>query len=237
MNQCNIMLAGELKDKYHKTPNSITTDWRISDGAHRLYNLLLDLKFKQKYVTYEFLASIIKKPDGKDVSVRTVQRYSKELQAKGWLKVQTKKIHVEGKAQTVAKYVVNLQNASAPMSYNEQQQKLAEEQMWASMEGLQTCLDDNFDGLEQELQAQGIEVPAAKVYADKYLVERIAAANSVYGSVVGRLQYWADMFVEKTGRQLNEEELARMAKKLAADSTTDFNKTIELELSLASVRR
>ena len=237
MNQCNIMLNGELKDKYHKTPNSITTDWRISDGAHRLYNLLLDLKFKQKYVTYEFLASIIKKPDGKDVSVRTVQRYSKELQAKGWLKVQTKKIHVEGKAQTVASYVVNLQNASAPMSYNEQQQKLAEEQMLASMDGLQTCLDDNFDGLEQELQAQGIEIPAAKVYADKYLVERIAAANSVYGSVVGRLQYWADMFVEKTGRQLNEEELARMAKKLAADSTTDFNKTIELELSLASVRR
>lgn len=237
MNQCNIVLDGELKDKYHKTPNSITTDWRISDGAHRLYNLLLDLKFKQKYVTYEFLASIIKKPDGKDVSVRTVQRYSKELQAKGWLKVQTQKIHVEGKAQTVARYVVNLQNASAPMSYNEQQQKLAEEQMWASMDGLQTCLDDNFDGLEQELQAQGIEVPAAKVYADKYLVERIAAANSVYGSVVGRLQYWADMFVEKTGRQLNEGELARMAKKLAADSTTDFNKTIELELSLASVRR
>lgn len=237
MNQCNIMLKGELKDKYHKTPNSITTDWRISDGAHRLYNLLLDLKFKQKYVTYEFLASIIKKPDGKDVSVRTVQRYSKELQAKGWLKVQTQKINVEGKAQTVARYVVNLQNASAPMSYNEQQQKLAEEQMLASMDGLQTCLDDNFDGLEQELQAQGIEIPAAKVYADKYLVERIAAANSVYGSVVGRLQYWADMFVEKTGRQIKEDELARMAKKLAADSTTDFNKTIELELSLASVRR
>ena len=44
------------------------------------------------------------------------------------------------------------------------------------------------------------------------------------------------MFVEKTGRQLNEDELARMAKKLAADSTTDFNKTIELEL-LASGRR
>lgn len=237
MNQCNIVLDGELKDKYHKTPNSITTDWRISDGAHRLYNLLLDLKFKQKYVTYEFLASIIKKPDGKDVSVRTVQRYSKELQAKGWLKVQTQKIPVEGKVQTVARYVVNLQNASAPMSYNEQQQKLAEEQMLASMDGLQTCLDDNFDGLEQELQAQGIEVPAAKVYADKYLVERIAAANSVYGSVVGRLQYWADMFVEKTGRQLDEDELARMAKKLAADSTTDFNKTIELELNLASVRR
>ena len=236
MSQCNIVLAGELKDKFHKTPNSITTDWRISDGAHRLYNLLLDLKFKQKYVTYEFLASIIKKPDGKDVSVRTVQRYSKELQETGWLEVQTQKIHVEGKAQTVAGYVVNLQNASAPESYNEQQRRLAEEKMWAGMDGLQTCLDDDFDGLEQELQAQGIEVPAAKVYADKYLVERIAAANSVYGSVVGRLQYWADMFVEKTGRQLNEAELARMAKKLAADRTTDFNKTIELEL-LASGRR
>ena len=101
---------------------------------------------------------------------------------------------------------------------------------------LNVRLDDEFDGLEQELQAQGIEAPAAKVCADKYLVERIAAANSVYGSVVGRLQYWADMFVEKTGRQLNEDELARMAKKLAADSTTDFNKTIELEL-LASGRR
>ena len=236
MSQCNIVLAGELKDKFHKTPNSITTDWRISDGAHRLYNLLLDLKFKQKYVTYEFLASIIKKPDGKDVSVRTVQRYSKELQETGWLKVQTQKAHINGKAKTVARYAVHVENASAPMSYNEQQQKLAEEQMWASMDGLQTCLDDDFDGLEQELQAQGIEVPAAKVYADKYLVERIAAANSVYGSVVGRLQYWADMFVEKTGRQLKEDELARMAKKLAADSTTDFNKTIELEL-LANGRR
>ena len=236
MSQCNIEIVGKLKNKYHKTPNSITTDWRISDGAHRLYNLLLDLKFKQKYVTYEFLASIIKKPDGKDVSVRTVQRYSKELQETGWLEVQTQKAHINGKAKTVARYAVHVENASAPMSYNEQQQKLAEEQMWASMDGLQTCLDDDFDGLEQELQAQGIEVPAAKVYADKYLVERIAAANSVYGSVVGRLQYWADMFVEKTGRQLNEDELARMAKKLAADSTTDFNKTIELEL-LASGRR
>lgn len=235
MNQCNIVLAGELKDKYHKTPNSITTDWRISDGAHRLYNLLLDLKFKQKYVTYEFLASIIKKPDGKDVSVRTVQRYSKELQAKGWLDVQTQKIHVEGKAQTVARYVVNLQNASAPMSYNEQQQKLAEEQMWASMDGLQTCLDDDFDGLEQELQAQGIEAPADYVSTSK--IERIAAANCAYGIAAERLQYWANMFAEKTGRQLMDDELTHMAKQLVADSSADFSKAIELELSLASVRR
>ena len=114
MNQCNIVLDGELKDKYHKTPNSITTDWRISDGAHRLYNLLLDLKFKQKYVTYEFLASIIKKPDGKDVSVRTVQRYSKELQAKGWLEVQTHKAHINGKAQTVARYAVHVESTKSP---------------------------------------------------------------------------------------------------------------------------
>ena len=236
MSQCNIEIVGELKNKYHKTPNSITTDWRISDGAQRLYQLLLLLEFKQKYITYEFLSSIIKKPNGKNLSVVTIKRLSKELQKAGWLEVQTHKVHINGKAQTVARYAVHVENASAPMSYNEQQQKLAEEQMWASMDGLQTCLDDDFDGLEQELQAQGIEVPAAKVHADKYLVERIAEANSVYGSVVGRLQYWADMFVEKTGRQLNEDELARMAKKLAADSTTDFNKTIELEL-LASGRR
>ena len=83
MSQCNIVLAGELKDKFHKTPNSITTDWRISDGAHRLYNLLLDLKFKQKYVTYEFLSSIIKKPNGKNLSVVTIKRLSKELQNAG----------------------------------------------------------------------------------------------------------------------------------------------------------
>ena len=65
MSQCNIVIVGELKNKYHKTPNSITTDWRISDGAQRLYQLLLILEFKQKYITYEFLSSIIKKPNGK----------------------------------------------------------------------------------------------------------------------------------------------------------------------------
>ena len=64
MSQCNIVIVGELKNKYHKTPNSITTDWRISDGAQRLYQLLLLLGFKQKYITYEFLSSIIKKPNG-----------------------------------------------------------------------------------------------------------------------------------------------------------------------------
>ena len=126
MNQCNIVLAGELKDKYHKTPNSITTDWRISDGAHRLYNLLLDLKLKQKYVTYEFLSSIIKKPNGKNLSVVTIKRLSKELQKAGWLEVQTHKVHINGKVQTVARYAVHVENASAPMSYNEQQQKLKE---------------------------------------------------------------------------------------------------------------
>ena len=60
MSQCNIEIVGKLKNKYHKTPNSITTDWRISDGAQRLYQLLLVLEFKQKYITYEFLSSIIK---------------------------------------------------------------------------------------------------------------------------------------------------------------------------------
>ena len=146
MSQCNIEIVGKLKNKYHKTPNSITTDWRISDGAHRLYNLLLALQFKQKYVTYEFLASIIKKPNGENLSVVTIKRLSKELQKAGWLEVQTHKAHINGKAKTVARYAVHVENASAPMSYNEQQQKLAEEQMWASMDGLQTCLDDDFDG-------------------------------------------------------------------------------------------
>ena len=126
MSQCNIVIVGELKNKYHKTPNSITTDWRISDGAHRLYNLLLDLKLKQKYVTYEFLSSIIKKPNGKNLSVVTIKRLSKELQKAGWLEVQTHKVHINGKVQTVARYAVHVENASAPMSYNEQQQKLKE---------------------------------------------------------------------------------------------------------------
>lgn len=235
MSQCNIEIVGELKNKYHKTPNSITTDWRISDGAQRLYQLLLILEFKKKYITYEFLSSIIKKPNGNNLSVVTIKRLSKELQKAGWLEVQTHKAHINGKAQTVARYVVNLQNASAPMSYNEQQQKLAEEQMWASMDGLQTCLDDDFDGLEQELQAQGIEAPADYVSTSK--IERIAAANCAYGIAAERLQYWANMFAEKTGRQLMDDELTHMAKQLVADSSADFSKAIELELSLASVRR
>ena len=235
MSQCNIEIVGKLKNKYHKTPNSITTDWRISDGAHRLYNLLLDLKFKQKYITYEFLSSIIKKPNGENLSVVTIKRLSKELQKAGWLEVQTHKAHINGKAKTVARYAVHVENASAPMSYNEQQQKLAEEQMWASMDGLQTCLDDDFDGLEQELQAQGIEAPADYVSTSK--IERIAAANCAYGIAAERLQYWANMFAEKTGRQLMDDELTHMAKQLVADSSADFSKAIELELSLASVRR
>ena len=235
MSQCNIEIVGELKNKYHKTPNSITTDWRISDGAQRLYQLLLILEFKKKYITYEFLSSIIKKPNGNNLSVVTIKRLSKELQKAGWLEVQTHKAHINGKAQTVARYVVNLQNASAPESYNEQQRRLAEEKMWAGMDGLQTCLDDDFDGLEQELQAQGIEAPADYVSTSK--IERIAAANCAYGIAAERLQYWANMFAEKTGRQLMDDELTHMAKQLVADSSADFSKAIELELSLASVRR
>ena len=88
---------------------------------------------------------------------------------------------------------------------------------------------------EEELQAQGIEAPADYVSTSK--IERIAAANCAYGIAAERLQYWANMFAEKTGRQLMDDELTHMAKQLVADSSADFSKAIELELSLASVRR
>ena len=74
MSECNIRLQGYTGKGYTKSPNSLLNDYRVSDKAFRLYEILLDAQFKGRFITQEYLAKRLKDKDGEPVSVRTIIR-------------------------------------------------------------------------------------------------------------------------------------------------------------------
>ena len=58
MSECNIRLQGYTGKGYTKSPNSLLNDYRVSDKAFRLYEILLDAQFKGRFSTQEYLANM-----------------------------------------------------------------------------------------------------------------------------------------------------------------------------------
>lgn len=227
MSESNIVVQGDLRNNYSKMSNKLLGDYRLSTTARVLYGTLINLSFKGKYITQEFLTKVMLDKQGKPSSEKTINRLINELKKTGWLTVTTQKVfdRERGKCQTLAKYIVHVENAAAPMTYSEQQRLMAEEQIRiAEMDGLQPCLDDSFDNLESELKALGVE---SSKHDSRLIVDAIAEAKKLSKKSQQRLHYWADAFLEKVGRPITEQELEHIAERLLADSEADFSRAIE----------
>ena len=162
MSECNIRLQGYTGKGYTKSPNSLLNDYRVSDKAFRLYEILLDAQFKGRFITQEYLAKRLKDKDGEPVSVRTIIRLMNELKKYGWLCLEKQALRNKetGEVKTIAEYVLFWQSASAPKSnkelLEEQAEELAKEQaeLETEYEGYQSSLGGGFDNLQVELEAQ-----------------------------------------------------------------------------------
>ena len=162
MSECNIRLQGYTGKGYTRSPNSLLNDYRVSDRAFRLYDILLDAQFKGRCITQEYLAKRLKDKDGEPVSVRTIIRLMNELKKYGWLCIEKQALRNKetGEVKTIAEYVLFWQSASAPKSnkelLEEQAEELAKEQaeLETEYEGYQASIGDGFDNLQAELEAQ-----------------------------------------------------------------------------------
>lgn len=160
--ECNIRLQGYTGKSYTKSPNGLLNDYRVSDKAFRLYDILLDAQFKGRFITQEYLAKRLKDKDGEPVSVRTIIRLMNELKKYGWLclEKQTLRNKETGEVKTIAEYVLFWQSATAPKSntqlLEEQAADMAKEQaeLETEYEGYQSSLGGEFDNLAAELEEQ-----------------------------------------------------------------------------------
>ena len=162
MSECNIRIQGYTGKGYTRSPNSLLNDYRVSDKAFRLYEILLDAQFKGRFITQEYLAKRLKDKDGEPVSVRTIIRLMNELKKYGWLCLEKQALRNKetGEVKTIAEYVLFWQSASAPKSnkelLEEQAEELAKEQaeLETEYEGYQASIGNGFDNLQAELEAQ-----------------------------------------------------------------------------------
>ena len=162
MSECNSRIQGYTGKGYTRSPNSLLNDYRVSDKAFRLYDILLDAQFKGRFITQEYLANRLKDKDGEPVSVRTIIRLMNELKKYGWLCLEKQALRNKetGEVKTIAEYVLFWQSASAPKSnkelLEEQAEELAKEQakLETEYEGYQASIGNGFDNLQADLEAQ-----------------------------------------------------------------------------------
>ena len=218
MSECNIRIQGYTGKGYTKSPNSLLNDYRVSDKAFRLYEILLDAQFKGRFITQEYLAKRLKDKDGEPVSVRTIIRLMNELKKYGWLCLEKQALRNKetGEVKTIAEYVLFWQSASAPKSnkelLEEQAEELAKEQaeLETEYEGYQASIGNGFDNLQAELEAQqaaGIIKPIPIPEAVEVTIEPSELDRAI-------------AFVEqRTGKVFSEYQKQAIARNYASDET------------------
>ena len=222
MSECNIRLSGVFKS-YTKAPNGLVYDYRVSDSAVRLYEIMLDFQFKQAFVSGELLARKLKNKNGEAASISRVRRLIRELKQTGWLYVSEQKVYHKdtGAVKTIAQYVLFAYSASAPKSnaqlLEEQAAEIAKEQEdMKNYNGYQPSIGkgfDNFDNIAAELEAQqaaGAIAPIPIVEdVQEQTLEAVAEPSDFDRAIA---------FVErKTGKEFSEYQKQAIARNYAID--------------------
>ena len=221
MSECNIRLQGYTGKGYTQSPNGLLNDYRVSDKAFRLYEILLDAQFKGRFITQEYLARRLKDKDGEPVSVRTIIRLMNELKKYGWLAMVTNKLRNKdtGEVKTTAEYVLFWQSASAPKSnkelLEEQAAELAKEQaeLETEYEGYQSSLGDGFDNLQAELEAQ----QAAGAIAPIPIAEDVQEQTPEVVAEPSELENMIAFAEQRLGKAFSEYQKQAIARNYAID--------------------
>lgn len=221
MSECNIKLQGYTGKGYTQSPNGLLNDYRVSDKAFRLYDILLDAQFKGRFITQEYLARRLKDKDGEPVSVRTIIRLMNELKKYGWLAMVTNKLRNKdtGEVKTTAEYVLFWQSASAPKSnkelLEEQAAEMAKEQaeLETEYEGYQSSLGDGFDNLQAELEAQ----QAAGAIAPIPIAEDVQEQTPEVVAEPSELENMIAFAEQRLGKAFSEYQKQAIARNYAID--------------------
>lgn len=218
MSECNIKLQGYTGKGYTQSPNGLLNDYRVSDKAFRLYEILLDAQFKGRFITQEYLAKRLKDKNGEPVSVRTIIRLMNELKKYGWLVMVSHKMYSRdtGEVKTTAEYVLFWQSATAPKSnkelLEEQAAEIAKEQaeLETEYEGYQSSLGEGFDNLQAELEAQ----QAAGAIAPIPIAEDVQEQTLEVVAEPSNLRDAIAYSEQRLGRKLSENQKQAIVKML-----------------------
>lgn len=236
MSECNIRLSGVFKS-YTKAPNGLVYDYRVSDSAVRLYEIMLDFQFKQAFVSGELLARKLKNKNGEAASISRVRRLIRELKQTGWLYVSEQKVYHKdtGAVKTIAQYVLFAYSASAPKSnaqlLEEQAAEIAKEQEdMKNYNGYQPSIGkgfDNFDNIAAELEAQ----IAAGVIAPMQIPEAAQEQAAEAAAELQEMIAWAEGKIGHAFSEARKQAIARTWASNKLDARGLVNTIVSIELA------
>lgn len=236
MSECNIRLSGVFKS-YTKAPNGLVYDYRVSDSAVRLYEIMLDFQFKQAFVSGELLARKLKNKNGEAASISRVRRLIRELKQTGWLYVSEQKVYHKdtGAVKTIAQYVLFAYSASAPKSnaqlLEERAAEIAKEQEdMKDYNGYQPSIGkgfDNFDNIAAELQEQIATGELAPIPIPQVAQEQAAEVTAELQEMIA----WAEGKVGYAFSEARKQAIARTWASNKLDARGMLNTIVSTELA------
>lgn len=237
MSECNIRLSGVFKS-YTKAPNGLVYDYRVSDSAVRLYEIMLDFQFKQAFVSGELLARKLKNKNGEAASISRVRRLIRELKQTGWLYVSEQKVYHKdtGAVKTIAQYVLFAYSASAPKSnaqlLEEQAADIAKEQEdMKNYNGYQPSIGkgfDNFDNIAAELEEQIATGIIAPIPIPQVAQEQAAEVAAELQEMIA----WAEGKIGHAFSEARKQAIARAWASNKLDARGMVNTIVSTELAL-----
>ena len=237
MSECNIRLSGVFKS-YTKAPNGLVYDYRVSDSAVRLYEIMLDFQFKQAFVSGELLARKLKNKNGEAASISRVRRLIRELKQTGWLYVSEQKVYHKdtGAVKTIAQYVLFAYSASAPKSnaqlLEEQAADIAKEQEdMKNYNGYQPSIGkgfDNFDNIAAELAEQIATGIIAPIPIPQVAQEQAAEVAAELQEMIA----WAEGKIGHAFSEARKQAIARAWASNKLDARGMVNTIVSTELAL-----
>lgn len=237
MSECNIRLSGVFKS-YTKAPNGLVYDYRVSDSAVRLYEIMLDFQFKQAFVSGELLARKLKNKNGEAASISRVRRLIRELKQTGWLYVSEQKVYHKdtGAVKTIAQYVLFAYSASAPKSnaqlLEEQAADIAKEQEdMKNYNGYQPSIGkgfDNFDNIAAELEEQIATGIIAPIPISEAVQEQAAEVAAELQEMIA----WAEGKIGHAFSEARKQAIARAWASNKLDARGMVNTIVSTELAL-----
>ncbi len=236
MSECNIRLSGVFKS-YTKAPNGLVYDYRVSDSAVRLYEIMLDFQFKQAFVSGELLARKLKNKNGEAASISRVRRLIRELKQTGWLYVSEQKVYHKdtGAVKTIAQYVLFAYSASAPKSnaqlLEEQAADIAKEQEdMKNYNGYQPSIGkgfDNFDNIAAELEEQIATGIIAPIPIPQVAQEQAAEVAAELQEMIA----WAEGKIGHAFSEARKQAIARAWASNKLDARGMVNTIVSIELA------
>lgn len=236
MSECNIRLSGVFKS-YTKAPNGLVYDYRVSDSAVRLYEIMLDFQFKQAFVSGELLARKLKNKNGEAASISRVRRLIRELKQTGWLYVSEQKVYHKdtGAVKTIAQYVLFAYSASAPKSnaqlLEEQAAEIAKEQEdMKNYNGYQPSIGkgfDNFDNIAAELEEQIATGIIAPIPIPQVAQEQAAEVAAELQEMIA----WAEGKIGHAFSEARKQAIARAWASNKLDARGMVNTIVSIELA------